>query len=211
MVLPILGNSHFSATQIKSHLTPLFFFSCTTFNGWGNLVSFSKCVKNLSVSHHFYCYCQATVFFCLFVFCSNTNSLLRSLPASVFIFLQSLLIKATRVSLWTSGSGEAFLSPKCSSAFTSYLEKRQNPGYDFKSVPGLATPCLSAPASGLYTYYSVCSDCPLPGVCVAHFSFVSLLVNFLKFCLTRLTHITSTTPNTSQFISYSIYYYLTHI
>ena len=160
------------------------------------------------MSHHFYCYCQATVF-CFF--CNNTNILLRSLPASIFIFLQSLLIKATRASLWTSGSGEAFLSPKRYSAFTSYLEKRQNPGYDVKSVHGVATPCLSAPASGLYTYYSVCSDCPLPGICVAHFSFISLLVNFLKFCLTTMTQITSTTPNTSQFISYSIYYYLTGI
>lgn len=122
MVLPILGNSHFSATQIKSHWTPLFFHAPHSVGE--EILSLSQNMLRIFPCLTIFTVIAKPLFLFLFFFCNNTNSLLRSLPAPIFLFLQSLLIKATRVSLWTSGSREAFLSPKPSSAFTSYSEKR---------------------------------------------------------------------------------------
>lgn len=196
MVLPILGNSHFSATQIKSHLTPLF-FSCTTFNGWGNLVSFSKCVKNLSVSHHFYCYCQATVFLFVwfFFFCSNTNSLLRSLPASVFIFLQSLPYQSNQSESWTSGSGEAFLSPKRLQCLHFLLRKKAESWLWLQvcTWSGYPPVFLLQPQGFTLTILSAQTALSRVSVWLTSPLYLCLSTSW-SFALTRLTHITSTTP-----------------
>ena len=66
MVLPILGNSHFSATQIKSHLTPLFFFYAPHSMG-EEILSLSQNVLRIFLCLTIFTVIAKPLFFCLFV------------------------------------------------------------------------------------------------------------------------------------------------